>query len=170
MHVKMPSAAELSVKYPVEVEIGKRAVKLLEEKMHIGLGKDEAVSIALHFIDAEMSVNVSAVTALNTDAITEHILSMIEGYFEITIDRDGFNCARFETHLSYLYGRIEEQTSIQSENEQIYALVMKEYPKAYDCSIKIKEYFSTILNYPLTDEEVLYLMLHINRLCTREIH
>ncbi|MCH4207299.1 MAG: PRD domain-containing protein [Solobacterium sp.] len=169
MHIKMPSASEIAIKYPKEIEIGRYAAKMIERHAKTAMGKDEAVSIALHLINAEMASDDYGITSLNTDRITDHILSMIEDHFQMKIDRDGFNCARFETHLSYLFGRIENHTAIQSDNSRMFESAVADYPDAYACAMKIKEYFMSALSYNLADEEVLYLMLHINRLCTREV-
>ena len=54
--------------------------------------------------------------------------------------------------------------NISSENEKMFELLKVQYPKTYDCAIAIKN----ILNVEFNDEELLYLMLHINRLCSRE--
>ena len=43
-----------------------------------------------------------------------------------------------------------------------------EYVDVYQCVLKIKEYFEKVLNWQLNDEELLYLMLHINRFYSRE--
>ncbi|MEF2609168.1 MAG: PRD domain-containing protein [Faecalicoccus sp.] len=44
----------------------------------------------------------------------------------------------------------------------------KNYKKSYECSEKIAIYLRDKLKILLNEEEKLYLMLHINRLCTRE--
>lgn len=38
----------------------------------------------------------------------------------------------------------------------------------FHCVLHIKEYLIEALDWTLSEEELLYLMLHINRLCSRE--
>ncbi|MEG0275008.1 MAG: PRD domain-containing protein, partial [Longicatena sp.] len=53
LKIKMPFSYDVAHLYETEMEIGEKAVKLINEKMHIRLCKEEAVGIALHFINAE---------------------------------------------------------------------------------------------------------------------
>ncbi|MBQ1826906.1 MAG: PRD domain-containing protein, partial [Erysipelotrichaceae bacterium] len=39
------------------------------------------------------------------------------------------------------------------------------YPATYACVTKIKKYFRQQMEWDLSQDECLYLMLHINRLC-----
>ena len=50
----------------------------------------------------------------------------------------------------------------------MYKTLVKEYPKTYETSEEIRKYLKNEIGLDLNDEEMLYLMLHINRLCTRE--
>ena len=42
------------------------------------------------------------------------------------------------------------------------------FPKTNECAHFVAQFIDSQLNVKLTDEEILYLILHINRLCTRE--
>ena len=43
-----------------------------------------------------------------------------------------------------------------------------EFIETYNCIVHIKEYLKVKLNWDCSQEELLYIMLHINRLCIRE--
>ena len=68
--------------------------------------------------------------------------------------------------LQYKVYLLEGQENFVTETKE-YAL-KKEYPGAYRCAQKISIVFEQHLGKPLSDEEKMYLMLHTNRLCTRE--
>ena len=54
--------------------------------------------------------------------------------------------------------------TINTENGKVYEELKKQYPKTYECVKRIEAFLTIELN----DEERLYLILHINRLCSYE--
>ena len=54
---------------------------------------------------------------------------------------------------------------ISSDNKMMYDLMIVKYPDTYKCIVKIEDYFKKNLDWQCDEEELLYLMLHINRLC-----
>lgn len=168
LKVRMPNATMLEVDYPIEFEIGKQGVALIRKKLKIGLSADEQISIALHLINAESIPAELNQTTLNREKITEDILMIIEEQFQLSIPRSSFNTQRFVTHLNYLLGRIESNQKVESSNEKLFVSVKQEYPQSYQCAMKIEEYLKKNMGYLASNEEILYLMLHINRLTARE--
>lgn len=168
LKVRMPNATMLEADYPIEFEIGKQGVDLIRKKLKIGLSADEQISIALHLINAESIPAELNQTTLNREKITEDILMIIEEQFQLSIPRSSFNTQRFVTHLNYLLGRIESNQKVESSNEKLFVSVKQEYPQSYQCAMKIEEYLKKNMGYPASNEEILYLMLHINRLTARE--
>lgn len=167
MDIKMPFCYDIQHLYENEMLIGEWAVKLINKELHLKLSKDEAVSIALHFINAE-NMQQQEKDKIDENTLIHDLTSMIEATFSIKIDIDGFNYSRFVSHLQYLLKRRESDTEINSENKKMYDAMKKEYVKAFECVMQIKEYLLETLNWNPSEEELLYLMLHINRLCARE--
>ena len=95
-------------------------------------------------------------------------MKIIESNLNITIDVNSFNYHRFITHLYYLIKRTEKKEMIESNNVVLLELLKKEFPHIYKCSLAIKDTLKTAMGESLSDEEILYLMLHINRLTDRE--
>ena len=167
MDIKMPFIYDVQHLYEKEMDVGMKAVALINKELEIRLTKDEAVSIALHFINAEsMQANMEDET--NEKKIIKDLTTLIEEDFEIQIDRDGFNFSRFVSHLQYLLKRQENDTSISSENKKMFDCMKEVYEQTYTCVQHIKDYLVEQLNWNPGEEELLYLMLHINRLCSRE--
>ena len=46
--------------------------------------------------------------------------------------------------------------------------MIDEFPYTYQCIKDIHQYFDEELKWNISEEEMLYLMLHINRLCNNE--
>lgn len=168
MKVRMPDAGMVEAQYPREMEVGRQAVKYIDRRMHIGLPKDEAVSIALHFANAESFDEEQGQASLNTERLSQDVLNIIEDDYHTIIEHGSWNCTRFLTHLNYLFSRIEQHEVIAVTNMKLYDEARKEYPDAYACACHIGDYLKQNLSYEINDEERLYLMMHINRLTTRE--
>lgn len=153
--------------YQEEIKLAYKALEIIYEDTGILLNKRESGTIALHFINNQVDENGNQ-EKIKGDIIEESI-SIIEKKFDLNIDRESFNYSRFITHLHYLIRRTLKNSQIQSENKIILKKLIQEYPIAYQCTLKISSLFSDNLKITLNDEENLYLMLHINRLCSRDV-
>ncbi|MFR9147008.1 MAG: PRD domain-containing protein [Mediterraneibacter sp.] len=92
----------------------------------------------------------------------------MEDEIGILIERDSFNFARYSSHLMYLLNRIAEHQTLDSDNGIMYQSMREEFPEIAACVDLIDRYFRRKLKISLSKEEKLYLILHINRICTRE--
>lgn len=165
--VTLPPIYDIALSYPVETEVAKKAVELINRSMNVRLRASEATGIAMNIINAE--VEPSRPTGdYNEEVLTEDIISIIEKAFGVGIDRSSYNFARLATHLRYLYERLHLGTPIQTNYSELYLPIKKEYPKTEDCVCKIASYLEAIWKCPVDDNERLFLWLHIDRLMTRQ--
>lgn len=162
-------SAFFDLKYtnPDEFAVGKYGVKLINKYEGIQISEIEAYGIAFHFINAISSTNTNKGKQLSEGMLND-ITDIIETHFHIMIDKDGFNYSRFVTHINYLLKRGEKDQLINTENIVLYENLIREFPDSYLCVQKIDEYFEKILKWRLNKEEVLYLILHVNRLYAHE--
>lgn len=168
LKVKMPDASYIETQYPHEMHIAKIAIQYIQRKTKVVLGDEEVVSIALHLLNAETITEEQEELSLDRETLYEDIFEIIEDDYDMLVDRSSFSAKRFMTHLEYLFNRIEDHNLITSENRKIFETLKDQYPGAYKCAEKIAVYLKDKTNINLNDEEQIYLMLHINRLTTRE--
>ena len=161
--IKLPLLYEVQNLYPEEIKIGIYALRLINNRFHVHLPDEEAASITLHFVGYGTE-NVTSNSGKNEKAIIDKCTEIVEETMGIQIDKGSFNYSRFLTHLHYLLERVRNNKSIMTENEKVYEELKKQYPRTYECALKIEEFLAVELN----DEERLYLILHINRLCAYE--
>lgn len=174
VYVPMPSLYEMEIAYPLEVKVGKRVVAALERTFQIKMPSGEVQGVAMHFINTR---NGSTTPKAKADATLEHryeeilelTTQMIEKAMEMKVRRDTFNYARFAMHLKYLLKRLLEQKHIDSSNLLLYETIKDEYQDVAACVEKISGCYEKDLNMPLNEEEKLYLIMHINRVCSGEI-
>ncbi|MNW67434.1 transcriptional antiterminator BglG [compost metagenome] len=58
--------------------------------------------------------------------------------------------------------------SLKDENESLYTMVKEKFPKELACVEKIADFLKTNYGWTCSDDEKLYLILHIQRLTTNE--
>ncbi len=172
--VSMPSVYELETSYPLEIKIGRRIVSAMEREFQMKLPAGEVQGVAMHFINARSAATDSAVqedVALEQDyeEILEQTTQIIEWEMDLRVRRDTFNYARFAIHVKYLLKRLMEKKHIDSSNLLLYEATREEYQKAAVCADKIGEYYERRFSVLLNKEEKLYLIIHINRVCSGEL-
>ena len=171
MKMPMPISYDIQHLYEKEYQIGKYAIQLINEYKSVHLSKEEVTGIALHLINAQAidkDRNEKTSEYEGNERILEDITSIIEKTFEINIEKESFNYSRFVSHIQYLLKRGKRGESINSDNQAMFAELVQMFPKCYECAKEINQYLWKRCHYIFHDEELLYLMLHINRLCSRE--
>lgn len=167
IHIRMPICYDIQYLYQTEMQIGEEAVKFINNKKHVRLEKDEAAGIAMHFINAEIQQKTSG-NEIDDEELIQSITCIIEKEFSLYIDQKSFNYSRFVSHMHYLLRRKYEHIEISSENMKLYETMKLECGDAFLCANHIGTYLEQVLHWLPGEEELLYLMLHINRLCARE--
>lgn len=171
IYTPMPSIYEMEQNYPVEVEIGRQIVSAMEQTFHVKLPKGEVQGVAMHFINASLgSPSSGQLTAEEEyETILERMTQIVEHALQVTIRRDTFNYARFATHVQYLLKRVQADSPIDSDNLQMYASIRDEYKDVSACVDQIHEYLQRNWSIDLSEEEKLYLIMHINRVISQEL-
>ena len=166
INIKLPLFYEVRQLYPKESEIGKQALNILKKRLDIALPREEAAAIALHFVNYKAQAETTP--DIDYGSIIEQATGIIEQELQVTVDRDSFNYYRFVTHMHYMMKRTLDDAMIDTQNRDIFESMKKEYPSIYSCSVKVAALIEQQLKKSLSEEEILYLILHINRLCARE--
>jgi beta-glucoside operon transcriptional antiterminator len=163
--LKLPIVHDIQFLLKDEYRIGQYGLELIKKELGVYLPKDEAAYIALHIHEV---VSNAANSSISEEEIIDEVTNIIEKRMEILINKDGFNYSRFVSHMYYLIRRKNGSIKNGLGNAAIYEKMVEEYPVIHEASENIAEYFDKSLNQKLSEEEKLYLMLHINRLCSRE--
>src|SRR5699024_11462144 len=95
-----PLNYEVKKYYPEEYKVGKMALKIIENRLGISLYKDEASSIALHFVTGQKEGYLIGQTIKVTE-IVHNILNVIRIYYGENFDEKSIYYDRFLTHIQY---------------------------------------------------------------------
>lgn len=165
--ISNPMVNEIQHMYEREMLLGKWAIKQIEKKLSVKLPPGEAGNIALHFINAELSAKKEQEKDDMTRFIDD-ITEIVESEMNIIVDRNSFSYSRFVTHLKYLLKRFHKRDEFVTDNAKMYEQVLMEFPELGKAIEKIKQYIMIQLNIDPSKEELLYLMIHMNRLCAKD--
>lgn len=164
MKIRMPIYYDINLLYPVEVEIAQYAMWMIHRELGVELPESELTGIALNIINSELDMGTSEE---DKGELVESIATFIESSFQIKISRKKFNYTRFVSHMEYLLRRAKEYREVSEENLKMYRALKKEFPDINRCVNGI-EHILKKNGYYLNEEEKLYLIMHVNRLCERE--
>ena len=172
IYVQMPLIYEVEQQYPREGKLGRYALKQIARRFAIQLDQNEASGIAMHFVNARFNaktkMDVSMLWQTRYDDVLEDTVSIVEDEIGIVINRSSFNFARYSSHLMYLLQRLGSGSILDSNMSDMYSALKADRPAIARCVDLIRQYFQDKWNLPLSEEEQLYLFMHINRICTRE--
>lgn len=147
--------------YTQEYELGKYAVDLIKDRLHIRFPADEAGFIALHFVNAEYGTDLSA--ALKFPNLLKDILKIVTEELEIELDEQSLHYERFVTHVKFLLQRVYKKELLMDEERELEELLSNKYKREYACSKKVAAYIEKATETRISGVEVMYLAIHIRR-------
>lgn len=162
-NMKMIFSYDIEQLYEKETLLGKYAVDFIQKKLNITLPESEITNIAMHFINAKEEVAPKDKEISDEETIS-YCADLIENTFNIKINRDDFSYNRFSMHLRYYLKRIEDKKQFKDNNEELINSMKENYPDVYICALKISGIFKDKYNENISEDEILYLMIHINRI------
>ncbi|MCF3942887.1 BglG family transcription antiterminator LicT [Oceanobacillus alkalisoli] len=158
---------EIRKYYKEEYKIALEALDIINQELTIELPEDEAASIALHFVNSQLSGENMTKTVQVTEMVND-ILNIVKYYFQMDLDEDSVNYERFLTHLRFFAMRFIRKEKLEDTyDEFLYEQIKLKYDKAYQCAERIASYIKKDYNWSISHDEILYLTLHIHRLTNR---
>lgn len=153
--------------YPQEFQLGIYALELIHDRLGILLPEDEAGFIALHFVNAEYGTDIR--DAVKFPDQMQAIVDIVERDLGILLDESSLHYERFMTHIKFLIQRIYRKELLSSEDRELSLFMQRKYPREYQCSVKVAEYIMQATGSRLSEEEIMYLSVHIRRVSTIDL-
>lgn len=153
--------------YPQEFQLGIYALELIQDRLGILLPEDEAGFIALHFVNAEYGTDIR--DAVKFPDQMQAIVDIVEHDLGILLDESSLHYERFVTHIKFLIQRIYRKELLSSEDRELSLMMQRKYPREYECSVKVAEYIMQATGCKLSEEEIMYLSVHIRRVSTIDL-
>lgn len=155
---------EIQRYYQEEFSFGLKALDIIEEKFNVRLPEDEAGFIALHFINAQVGQEEIKNT-YNATEIIQEICNVISSEFNMKLNEESVYYYRFISHLKFFAQRlIKGEVYIGNMESELLEVIKKRYNNSYKCANKVKKFVLRKYRYEVSDEEMLYLTIHINQM------
>lgn len=152
--------------FPLEFEFSKESLRLIEQHVKVALPEDEAAFLTLHLVNADTQTTHQ--TCIHVRELMEEILALIKESLPNTIYEESPAFQRLLTHLRFLAERIltanPSSSTSMLEQCELLELVTKKYPTAFALTQKIKEHLHTRCHYPLSNDEQIYITIHLAHL------
>ena len=161
--IPTPLAYDVQHLYPQEYDLGLLALDVLQDYTGVRPPDKEAVSVALHLINAEVENSDIHEAMLAVQVISE-VDTVVEQDLGIVLDRSGFHYSRFTMHLRYLIQRLSSGSQVENMGGNMLRTLAREYPEIYNCAKNVARQLKANHGWQCNDDEVLYMMMHINRL------
>lgn len=165
LRIENPLSWEIRKFYPKEYQLGIKAVQYILEELEIDLGKGEAASIALHFINGQKNGVLGEQTQLISKIVT-HILDIVRLHVGHPAYEEDVSYHRFVTHVQYFAQRVANGLVEGNNDAFLYEQVKLNYPDSFACTRKIRNYISQVHQFEMSKDEQVYLTIHIQRLKT----
>lgn len=170
LFVANPLSEEVAFVYPAELRVARTGVAMVNKRVPVAnLPEEESYAVALHLVNGEMGAAGDRST-IDVVQKTAHIMTKVSQIIEEScgckLDHDSYAYARFVRHFRYLVARLQENVEENTDNGSLFKEAAAGFPKVYLCVTQISAYLRMEYGWTCSNEELLYLMMHVNRLVT----
>ena len=171
IEIENPLAHEVASVYQREHALGVQGLAIIQEHTGVLLPEVEAASLALHMVNSELGGatpprNIDEL--IKTASVLEDVVEVVERQLGFELDRTCYAYVRFIAHTRYLIRRLMKGNPIATANLSLFQQAARDFPDTYRIAMAISQYFERSHNWSCTDEEMLYLMMHLNQLQPRD--
>lgn len=154
--------------YKDEYQIGLKVLGMVEERFSVRLPDDEAGFIAIHIVEASLNENTKDIQ--NITEIMSQILNIVKYNFHISFNEESIYYYRFITHLKFFVQRLfEGKTYTDDGQDDLLDAIKEKYQNSYECVNKISNFIKAEYDYDVSNEEKLYLTVHIQRMVYKSV-
>lgn len=157
---------ELKTFYPKEYQIGLYALTLAKEMLGVGLSEEEAANIAFHIVNAQKEEEVQF-DAMRAAKLIGNVMTTVSYVMKCQPDKESIHYSRFISHMQYFAERFFTDKMLDSDDDFLYKQMQTGYPKALSCAEKVRTLICKEYDKMISNEEVAYLAVHIQRLAER---
>lgn len=148
--------------YPDEFQLGKRTLSYLAQETGLTFPDDEATNIAMHLITAEEGDILE--NTEETITLINQFLRVISAMLKKEFNLNSVSYYRLVTHLKFFVQRIKKRQHQEfPPDKTLYDLIIRDYHTEYLIAQRIAGIVMKKFNYRVSDDEILFLTIHIHR-------
>jgi beta-glucoside operon transcriptional antiterminator len=94
----------------------------------------------------------------------QHVVEVVEQDLGVRLDTASPDYARFVLHVQFLLQRLVNRTMLSSGDTSFFDFAKRSYPHSFAIAEQVNSYVHGATGSTLTDEELLYVIVHVERL------
>lgn len=167
--VQIPSTRmpELRILHPQEYAAAELISRSIGRSLGRELPAEESVFLTMHVLNATRD-EPNGTAALLFRRV-QHVATTVETALGVALDTDSADYARFVLHVQFLLQRLVSRSMLRSSDTSFFEFARERYPQAYRIAQEVKAYVLAATGSELTDEELLYLIVHVQRLASQVV-
>jgi beta-glucoside operon transcriptional antiterminator len=167
--IRIPTASmpELRVLHPHEFAAATAMAASVSASLDTKLPEEEAVFLTMHLLNATRD-EPNGTAALLFRRV-QHVITTVEGGLGVTLDPASSDYARFILHVQFLLQRLVAKSMLRGSDTSFFEFAKLSYPRSYAIAGDVKEYVTAATGSELTDEELLYVIVHVERLANQVV-
>ena len=154
--------------YPVEYQFSLKALDIIKTELNVEIPKEEAGFITFHMVSSEKENGNNNPYKLMQ--FVKDVLKIIKDYYPQMVDYNkSFAYSRIVIHLKFLGNRILRKEKTHSSEIAQVVNVFRKDEKLQECIATISNRIKEKYKWVLSDEEKVYLMIHLKRMESQSI-
>lgn len=165
--IRIPSTSmpELRVLHPQEFAAAALMVASISTSLERPLPDEESVFLTMHLLNATRD-EPNGTAALLFRRV-QHVVTTVESGLGLQLDVNSPDYARFILHVQFLLQRLVSRSMLRGSDTSFFEFAKHSYPRSYAIALEVKAYVLAATESELTDEELLYLVVHVERLAAQ---
>ncbi|MEV5040442.1 MULTISPECIES: PRD domain-containing protein [unclassified Microbacterium] len=165
IRIPVANMPELRVLHPAEFAAAKAMAESISAALDTELPAEEAVFLTMHVLNATRD-EPNGTAALLFRRV-QHVVMTVENGLGVSLDVDSPDYARFVLHIQFLLQRLVSRTMLRSGDSSFFEFAKHSYPRSFAIAQEVKAYVMAATESELTDEELLYVIVHVERLASQ---
>ncbi|WP_334331880.1 PRD domain-containing protein [Companilactobacillus sp. HBUAS59544] len=159
---------EVKKLFPKEYEASARAIEIIKKDLDVVFPKGELVFLTYHFVNLE-NEKESLQDTIQVSKMIADIINIIQISYHMTLDDESFNYSRLVSHLRYFLIRKLKSSQVSSEqlDPSLLKLMIAKYPAENNTVQKISTFLRNTKGWALSENNQVYLILHVWRVTHR---
>lgn len=165
IRIPATSMPELRVLHPQEFAAAALMVASISTSLGRPLPDEESVFLTMHLLNATRD-EPNGTAALLFRRV-QHVVTTVESGLGLRLDVESPDYARFILHVQFLLQRLVSRSMLRGSDTSFFEFAKRSYPRSYAIALEVKAYVLAATESELTDEELLYLVVHVERLASQ---